>query len=618
VPNYNSNIIKYITNGEDGNISVPVDGKLESFVQYYVLTYKDKGDSSPIKNIIDLSKYFTISLEYSENGTNILSGVELRNNIISYIQTRDNLISELDYNNVLDNLYQTDLKVIFRKTNIVENIMYMFRTLRSQYNEIIKSTSLNIDCLDIDSTISNFNIVFTSNGHISAGDYRYYIVASNGLEYNTIYESDVITIEDNKNSYITWDAYDNANYYMIYRKQELSEDYYYLGSTSDLEYLDPGNAYNNITTSTVNQNTEWFYNPIFNINGDDYISPFIYKYVSHLNWYNSYLINNNSLFYFNNIEETSQLSIQYDLPRVFLNIIYSYIEKKTYIKVKAHQQFDSGISITLFSNNLDLNNIELIYDEEDNSFIYEYENSDTAGLILDLFDVKLYLYFEDVLQITFKNPNIQYVFDTSDILTLNIFSPTESTKLILSVPVILNSSFDSNLYNRIYDFFVGKNLNNNRMLNDNLQVRFLNTIESLADYNSNILKQSSEYAAIDIKLPLKLSIEVFVKSGAIIDYNKEQDAILVELASMLSSSTYTGTDIVYYNTNIIDLVYLNREYVKDVNVTLYDSNDVVLTSGIEVLPDTEKYKNITSKIDILNYYPTYWYWDLNNINISFK
>ena len=151
-----------ITLGSTGNISettiVPYDGIVKIYDYYDKATVYNVGASDIVKVLID----------YSSGGRDLLSGEELRKKIIEHIHTRNNLISETDYNNILKKYIDTFI-IIFRKTHIIDNIIYCFLLLRDLYQIPVYTKSISIKHLEFNPL--NSNVVYKPSFNINNINY---------------------------------------------------------------------------------------------------------------------------------------------------------------------------------------------------------------------------------------------------------------------------------------------------------------------------------------------------------------------------------------------------------------------------------------------------------------
>jgi hypothetical protein len=125
-----------------------------------------------------------------------------------------------------------------------------------------------------------------------------------------------------------------------------------------------------------------------------------------------------------------------------------------------------------------------------------------------------------------------------------------------------------------------------------------------------------------IQLPLKLKVSIIIDSVYIqhnaINISTEIENIKLMLAQYLQQMK-TGTNVKFYNSQVIEIIHLNRPYIKSVNVFVTDSSisPVELNNGIEIKSDDNAIlSSFKNKIDIVKYVPVLIYWDVNNILLT--
>ena len=614
VPNANIKLTKTVTQGLSGNLNVATDGALESSTLCTGVEYNAIGDRFAISG--NLKDILSTKFDYSEGGKNPLTGEELRRTLIEFIQTRDNLISETDFYNIA-NKYIQDFKFLFRKSSFLDNIFYLCRVFRDKYQLPCKSLNYTQHVID-DSISVNFALTEETAGSMSAGDYTYSVAATDNFK-STIITPQTITISDNSSVNISWDSVDNAVLYRVYKYSGGTIVGYF--ETYDTTLIDDGQDFN-MYDSSVQTNKITFY-PTFMINNVEFISPFIYEYDSYMNWYNGYILYHNFLVHFNNIENRDD---SYDLPVFYFNIKYDINNKKTLIYVKSHQDITNlDINITLHGLNIIDTPVSFV---NENTYVYEYSN-DKHGVIWDTFAIELKVYSDNKHIVTGMTSNISQVYNISDQLTLLNYEDENNKIHISNIPVVEKEVYESdvNYYlDQIYNFLIGNNFEENRMITDSVQSRFLNThyIDNL--YTPHILLQGYNY---NIQFPLKLKVDCTIDSDYTsknnVDINTEKTNLMLELAKTLQNK-YTGTSIKYYNSHIVDLVHTNRPFIKDVIVDITDANGQIIDNGLESKSDLDILKSINDdetlesyqkKLNILGYVPPFWYWDVDTIDLKF-
>jgi len=134
----------------------------------------------------------------------------------------------------------------------------------------------------------------------------------------------------------------------------------------------------------------------------------------------------------------------------------------------------------------------------------------------------------------------------------------------------------------------------------------------------------------DLVLPLKMSINILLNEQYIIsnkiDLSSEQDDIYLKVAQELQDN-YTGTSIKYYNSKLIEFIHYSRDYIKQVVIEVEDSNGNIISNGLELLSEQDTIDaiqedssvvNTDKKMRILDFFPIYIHWDLDNIDIKYR
>jgi len=103
--------------------------------------------------------------------------------------------------------------------------------------------------------------------------------------------------------------------------------------------------------------------------------------------------------------------------------------------------------------------------------------------------------------------------------------------------------------------------------------------------------------------------------------------LYLAIANKLQES-YTGHNIVFYDSKMIDFIHNERLFIKSIGVSVTDSNLNSIDSGIEVVDEDTIMDNIQSdsfdtdegntKTNITYYNPSYWWWDVDNITINYE
>ncbi len=101
-----------------------------------------------------------------------------------------------------------------------------------------------------------------------------------------------------------------------------------------------------------------------------------------------------------------------------------------------------------------------------------------------------------------------------------------------------------------------------------------------------------------------------------VDIPTERENLILAIAEYLQKS-FSGSNIVFYNSLITEFVHTNRSYVKSVKVYVTDSSVTPnkVDNGIEVLADNTILSNLKAKLNIVKYSPVMIHWDVENLDI---
>jgi len=334
-----------------------------------------------------------VDFDYSESGSDPLSGEDLRDEIINYIQTRDNMISQRDFYNIAES-YFDDFKFLFKKFNVFDNIFHLCRSFRDRNQTIIYTTNYTDTVMYLEATtLPTFNISAvagtTGSGTLPADTYGYIVIAMDdwGRSSPSIEVSDVVGPGEDSIT-ITWDHVPYATKYRVYgRTPAFHDQYWEVAATTPpsvtYSYVDDGTAGILDTEPTTYELQDIFYRPEFTVNSRDFISPFIYKGNTRMNYYDGYLMRDLSRVEFADIvEELSVIGTGFDIPMVYLNLEYDESTFKTNIKLKSYQTIsDLVFTISIYGDDLTITNKRMVcYPLSNNYFEYEYADVDSFGI----------------------------------------------------------------------------------------------------------------------------------------------------------------------------------------------------------------------------------------------
>jgi len=231
-----------------------------------------------------------------------------------------------------------------------------------------------------------------------------------------------------------------------------------------------------------------------------------------------------------------------------------------------------------------------------------------------------YLYYSSVTATSLTGV-IRGIYNTtaSSALASVVITPISISEV--DVPYIEKSSYDTDslfIDTQITTNILSLNIPSNRSLSDDIQLRFLNTFSVPSSDMKTIVYNGSSYT-FDLLFPLKIKVELLLNNSILVSTGADLNSDLFTLKQTIANellSKYTGVKIRISDATIIVLCK-KLSYVDDANVTFTDSNSVQIPSNeINVKPDLNILTAMT-KPQRVNYTPPMWYWDVNNINITY-
>ncbi len=641
IPEAQVKLIKQLTNGENGNIGVPHLLNLDS-TSRIVLKKFESNFLVPVQINYGLSnKLITVNFEYSSGGVNPKKDNELRKDILEHIQTRNFLISKNDFNNLTD-IDDNEFIYSFKKSSIQRNDFFLHQCFRDIEQTPIKTLCHNIQTLDITSSVQNFSgtPIIDTEGDLT-GVLQYYILASDGFH---ISDSDSISVDcgtENNSVELSWDEFDNAIYYIVIVYD--GNEYRYFNTVLN-EFLDIGQESTAINTFSYFEgdsegdisfswNDNYIFFPEFEINNINFISPFVYKYNSFMRWFEGYLFSDNFIILFSKKQIVGQTD--YTVPYFHAQIKYNYTEKKTEIYIISQQESTNYIP-TISISNTEIADQKLERLDENKFYISFEENK--YGILLSTHILEIIVYISNEDDEIISGKLVEYSTDVfsqieviSDQIKLLTYLDSNDNTHILNIPVMEKTIYeaDKELYNiKLLNNLSNINLSENRFPNDDIQYRFINSYILEQLYLRNVLKQTYEF---DLIFPLKLELVIYYDQVYLdnnnVNLTKEKDDLYLELSQLLEKN-YTGNNIKFYNSHIIDYIH-NKPYIKTLTIVVKDSDGNIISSGLETYNENEILENIQNdsfstdeindpKLHICYYTPYYFWWDINNLDITYK
>ena len=622
MPNSQLKIKKYLTYGEISNILV--SSKVFLSTDTEISTFYTSITNGEIEKNLNLNSVFELNFSYSYGGKNSSSETELREKLINYIQTRNTLINKKDFYN-LEYEKESEFVYSFRKSMIQQNTFFLYKLILDQYKKPVKCLCNNIPVIDVTNQVNNIVITQEQNssGQLQDGvTYKYVIRASDGFNYSTASNAVQLTISNPNNTIkLSWDSFPDAEYYVIsVTTDDINYKYY---QTRNTECYDFGDNFQDSTLSFGN--ADYIYYPEYVIDGETFISPFIYKYNEHMKWYDGYLFYDSFTVYFTKVESNDPSQI---LPICYFQIEYDIQNRKTILTAKSYQDISTyQLKVSLSDSSFVDEDMTMI---DANTFTIEY-SPQYPNIIDGEHKIILVLYDStNNVTITLTSASFFQIKKITDQLFLPIFKNDNNKEYILNIPLInldeynANRSFYDNIFSQL---FYEDLISTKRFPCDNIQCRLLNTYKLPANITKHNTIQEYNF---DLKMPLKLSINILLNRQYIIDnqidLQSEQDDLYLQIAQELQDK-YTGTDIKYYTSKLIEFIHYSREYIKQVSIEVKDSNNNIISNGLELIPEQDtiyniqddgSFSNTEKKINILNYFPIYIHWDLDNINIDYR
>ena len=641
IPDSEITIYKSLTYGKDGCVTNSKTLPLDS-VSTTTLSSIDDQNNETISDRTVSYRFFNINFDYSDYGYNPPTGNELRQDILKFIQSRDFLIDQKDYYNLTD-IYEGDFVYSFRKSHIFRNDFYLHQTIRDEYQVPIKSTCLNIPKLNTNLGINGFtiNAINETDGNLS-GTVEYTIFATDKFHISQQITSIQDIILPNNAFELSWDEFTNAQNYVIIVNDEYG--YRYFTTTSNY-FVDVGQD-SDYTNTFIYSHTDsdgpliswkdsYIFFPEVIYNSVEFVSPFVYKYNKNFNWFEGYVFYDDFIVLFSNTNVDLNKETNYTLPYFHLRVNYDNDNMMTVIEAISSQAIED-YTMRFTVSGTDIHNQEGTMINE-NSFAVVYDD-DTYGILDGERTVEIQLFYTVDTVETYDNQPVLAQFTTNefhqikcvkDQLKLLQYIDEKNDEYVLSIPLIEKTYYENNreetdliILNSIYQ----SNIEGRRFPGDEVQFRFLNTYMIDSQTLRNSVIQKYDY---DLFLPLKLIIGVTFDTTYVtnndVDLAEEKQTLLLSIAQKLQDS-YSGNQIKYYNSQLVDFVHTNRPFIKSVTVEITDFNDTVIDHGLESYTElnimdnlqNDVIENFGNKMQILDYFPHYWFWDLDNIVINYS
>lgn len=454
------------TRGTSGNLIDKTNLKAQLTGDFLAFDYVYSVGNQLTSSVQTLLQQPLADFEYSERGADPFSGEDLRDAIVEYIQTRDNLISQQDFYNIAET-YLDDFKFLFKKLNIFDNIFYLCRSFRDRNQTIFYTTNHTEAVMNLKyTTLPAYTITAvastTGSGTLTSDTYKYFVVAVD--EWGRSTPTEIVTAvvdtgagEDSVT--IEWEHVPEAVSYRVWGRESTHQDQYWevlasIPPDPTYSYIDDGIAGTAEDGPTSYALQEIYYRPEFTIDGESFISPYVYKGNTRMNYYDGYLIKDLARIEFSDIiTETSALGTGFDVPITYLNLEYDDATYETVIKVKSYQTIsDLVFTISVNGDNLAISNKRMnCFPLTNNYFEYTYLNPDTFGIFDGEIQIEIKGGISDSIvtnnsenfTISAGNKVLKIKFNDSSIGYTNAFTTvtlTEGTRTAAQIAANINSA----------------------------------------------------------------------------------------------------------------------------------------------------------------------------------
>jgi hypothetical protein len=294
--------------------------------------------------------------------------------------------------------------------------------------------------------------------------------------------------------YILDDYFDD--YEVIFKKLKVAENIFYVYQFFKDRYNNPvyttsaSVLEDEFNTTSIDNSV---YYPEFELAGEAFISPFLYIYDPLLNVYNGHIVKKQPIFY-----STGTINIDpsdFDVPPlIFLQLEYNV--NTTTIYIKSYQDI-TDYKFTLNIPTLDISNIILINSIEENTLEYNYTGiiSEIADITIDVYDIL------DIHKFSILFEEVQQVVDISDVLMLKTYTKKDLLKYIVNLSLIHKDTFfaDEEYYlDKIIAILSTIDVDQNRLISDEIQIRLLNTYNVDANYLRRTTLQEHNISDIEV------------------------------------------------------------------------------------------------------------------------
>lgn len=363
-----------------------------------------------------------------------------------------------------------------------------------------------------------------------------------------------------------------------------------------------------INSQSTLDGVKYNFYPEVTIDGVVFISPFLYEYNEFLKLYKGYLIITDQTFNLSSLLKVNQTYTQTE-PMIKLQVIFDYQTLTFNFKVLPI------IDNSIFKYKLKIPTLNIDSFEDDITKTHTY-----SGIIVNKLTVYVYVCDDQNNQLyEIKFNNVGLIENTEQFIQLKSL-PYLTNDILIDVPLIVRDDFllDESFYlGKLINQVQTTNLSEVQLVTDNLQLKFINSYYVPRVYSEKLTIQAYDFS---IYLPLKVNISLILEKQYVI--NNSTDIISAVASLKLSIASYLNnridTTIKFYGSQLIDFIHNSNPWIKSVTLTLVDNRGFTIPlSNIETI-DQKIFISKNSKIEILEYCPFLWWFDINNINIQYN
>lgn len=572
IPNSFAKIKYKVTYGPLGNVS-------KQNIQPYEGNLRIYDDDSGTSYAVSVTTGITVEIDYGANGKEPLTGLNLRHAAIEFIRHRNNYMSERDFYDLIKRYFE-DFELMFKKCHVMDNNIYLFLPFRDTYQLPVRTRSISLTHLEFNPELKCYlyNPVWTlENGKQYISPFLYMV------DYNT-------------------------RQYKGYLLKELTSAYFNQvtiekrinGVVNTLDYYPTDEE--NVSSLP---------------SGSD-------KEVLPLSFFASYSGQMDScILMVQSYEDLSNYILMIDIPK--LNVNNECLQPRMGTNnIVQMTYFNETAGTGIIFDKVDI--IVSVYRKNDMTHYYTYKLNDFS-MVLDISDLLSLKTFDGFVK-TYDT----VISETYTATQREVTSAFNKDAYVLNIPVMELEKYESDpdyYVQKAYDTIGSLALTENRMISDDVQVRFINSDVIQANELKSLTIQEYEHK---LEFPLHLKLSLFADQEYInenqIDILTAEEEIRERIAQLLFDK-YTGTSISFYETQILDCLH-DEPWLKHCQIQVTDNLGTILPMKQDLNIIETKYCNIESrtqnqilnrlnKLEAVIFCPYYWWWDLDNIeiNISF-